>query len=92
MDFAPRGDVFARFTHLQHVPFTTTMSINNTSGAVRRGMARIFIAPKVGFTRQTLNFNQQRLMMIEIDKFVVQCNHKRLMTFCNNRFDEFIFL
>lgn len=37
------------------------------------GLARIFLAPKVGFNRQTLGYNEQRLMMIEIDKFVVQC-------------------
>ncbi|CAD6996671.1 unnamed protein product [Ceratitis capitata] len=26
MDFVPRGNVFARFTHLQHVPFTYTIT------------------------------------------------------------------
>lgn len=37
------------------------------------GLARIFMAPKIGFNRQSLSFNEQRLLMIEIDKFVVQC-------------------
>lgn len=73
LDFLPRGDVFARFTHLQHVPFTITMSVNNASGTNRMGLARIFMAPKVGFNRQALSYNEQRLLMIEIDKFVVQC-------------------
>lgn len=35
MDFVPRGDVFARFTHLQHIPYTITISVNNDSGAQR---------------------------------------------------------
>lgn len=73
LDFLPRGDVFARFTHLQHVPFNISMSVNNASGANRMGLARIFMAPKIGFNRQSLSFNEQRLLMIEIDKFVVQC-------------------
>ena len=72
LDFVPRGDVFARFTHLQHVPFTTSMNITNNGGADRRGMARLFLAPKTGFNRQALSFNEQRLFMIEIDKFIVQ--------------------
>jgi hypothetical protein len=33
MDFIPRGDVFARFTHLQHVPYTMNIQVNNESGA-----------------------------------------------------------
>jgi tyrosinase len=76
LDFVPRGDVFARFTHLQHVPFNISMNINNNSGANRRGMARIFMAPRNGFNRQPMNFNDQRLFMIEIDKFIVQCELK----------------
>jgi tyrosinase len=73
LDFVPRGDVFARFTHLQHVPFTTTMNVNNQSGASRIGMARIFMAPRTGYNKQAMNYNQQRQFMIEIDKFIVQC-------------------
>jgi tyrosinase len=75
LDFSPRGDVFARFTHLQHVPFTISLNVNNTSGSSRRGMARIFMAPKNGFNRQPMNFNEQRRVMIEIDKFIVQCKY-----------------
>ena len=72
MDFLPRGDVFVRFTHLQHVPHTYTINVTNND-AQKLGMARIFMAPKVGYNRQPMNFNDQRLMMIELDKFPVQC-------------------
>lgn len=72
MDFVPRGDVFARFQHLQHVPFTYSISVNNDSGAVRMGMVRIFLAPKVDERGQPFLFKDQRLMMIELDKFIAQ--------------------
>lgn len=29
MDFTPRGNVFARFTHLQHVPFSYKIQVKN---------------------------------------------------------------
>lgn len=73
LDFVPRGDVFARFTHLQHVPFTITMTITNNSNANRMGMARVFMAPKIGFNGQPMVYNDQRNMMMETDKFVVSC-------------------
>lgn len=28
MDFTPRGNVYAQFTHLQHVPFTYRIQVN----------------------------------------------------------------
>jgi len=74
LDFSERGNVFARFTHLQHDDFNYSIAINNNSGAQQLGMARIFMAPRIGFNRQAMNFNEQRLMMIEMDRFVVQLN------------------
>ncbi|CRK98947.1 CLUMA_CG012103, isoform A [Clunio marinus] len=72
LDFVPRGDVFARFTHLQHVPFTMTISVTNNSNAMRQGMVRIFMAPRNGFNGRPMAFNEQRLMMMETDKFIAQ--------------------
>lgn len=59
-----------RFTHLQHVPFTIQIQVNNDSGAQRLGMVRIFLAPKFDERGQGMLFKDQRLMMIELDKFV----------------------
>lgn len=73
MDFVPRGNVFARFTHLQHTPFTYTINVNNNSGAKRFGMVRIFIAPKFDETGQPMFLAVQRLLMVELDKFVASC-------------------
>ncbi|XP_067616919.1 phenoloxidase 2-like [Eurosta solidaginis] len=74
MDFVPRGSVFARFTHLQHIPFTYTININNDGGAQRFGTVRIFLGPKTDERGQGMLFKDQRLMMIELDKFVVSLN------------------
>ncbi|XP_023292337.2 phenoloxidase 2-like [Lucilia cuprina] len=74
MDFVPRGNVFARFTHLQHTPFTYTINVNNAGGAMRFGMVRIFIAPKHDERGQPMLFNEQRLLMVELDKFVASLN------------------
>nr|P85046.1 RecName: Full=Phenoloxidase subunit 1; AltName: Full=PO-P1 [Simulium damnosum] len=72
MDFvAPRGNVTARFTHLNHTPFTYSIQVNNSSGAQRMGMVRIFLAPKTDERGNEMLFRDQRLMMIEMDKFVV---------------------
>ncbi|XP_017467198.1 PREDICTED: phenoloxidase 2-like [Rhagoletis zephyria] len=74
MDFVPRGNVFARFTHLQHTPFTYTININNEGGAQRFGTVRIFLGPKTDERGQGMLFKDQRLLMIELDKFVVSLN------------------
>ncbi|XP_011202561.2 phenoloxidase 2 [Bactrocera dorsalis] len=74
MDFVPRGNVFARFTHLQHTPFTYTINVNNDSGAQRFGTVRIFLGPKRDERRQGMLFKDQRLLMVELDKFIVALN------------------
>ncbi|TMW39359.1 hypothetical protein DOY81_015561, partial [Sarcophaga bullata] len=75
MDFVPRGNVFARFTHLQHTPFTYTINVNNNSGAQRFGTVRIFLGPKTDERRRRgMLLRDQRLMMVELDKFVVSLN------------------
>lgn len=73
MDFVPRGNVFARFTHLQHRDFTYTININNGGSAQRFGTVRIYLGPKTDERGQQMLFRDQRLLMIELDKFVVAC-------------------
>ncbi|XP_017466630.1 PREDICTED: phenoloxidase 2-like [Rhagoletis zephyria] len=74
MDFTPRGNVFARFTHLQHIPFTYTINVRNDGGVKRFGMVRIFLGPKKDEAGLDMLFKDQRLLMIELDKFVVALN------------------
>ena len=71
LDFTKTGEVFVQFTHLQYIPYTITMNVVNNSGANRQGMVRIFLAPRNGFDRNAMIFNDQRTFMIELDKFFV---------------------
>ncbi|XP_055858620.1 phenoloxidase 2-like [Episyrphus balteatus] len=71
LDFVPRGNVFARVTHLQHDAFTYTMNIDNAGGAQRFGTVRIFLGPKTDERGQPMLLRDQRLLMVELDKFVV---------------------
>ncbi|XP_075216678.1 phenoloxidase 1-like [Lycorma delicatula] len=70
LDFTPRSNVFARFTHLQHVPFEYKITVNN-SGQARQGTVRIFIAPEIDERGQPFLYDDQRKLMIELDKFTV---------------------
>lgn len=71
LDFSPRGNVFVRFTHLQHSPFTYTILVNNTSGAQRLGMVRIYLAPRNNDRRQAMTYVEQRRLFIEMERFIV---------------------
>nr|ANZ03352.1 phenol oxidase 2 [Rhodnius prolixus] len=70
LDFAPRGPVYARFTHLQHAPFNYKIQISNT-GKNKTGTVRIFLAPKVDERGVPWLYRDQRNLFIELDKFVV---------------------
>lgn len=73
LDFVPRGDVFARFTHLQHTDFNYTININNGNATQSLCTVRIFMAPKTDEKGLEMLFRDQRLLMIELDKFVAAC-------------------
>ena len=64
-----------RFTHLQHIPFTVNIQVNNDSGAQRFGMVRLFMAPKFDDRGRQMPFRDQRRLMIEMDKFVANCEY-----------------
>ncbi|KAG8238622.1 hypothetical protein J437_LFUL018540 [Ladona fulva] len=71
MDFAPRGSIFARVTQLQHSPFSYKIQVENNSKESRIGTVRIFLAPKFDERGQPMLFNDQRILMVEMDKFQV---------------------
>lgn len=72
MDFSPRGSVFARFTHLNHRPFNYRIQVNN-QGNQKQGTCRIFMAPKNDESGRPMLFRDQRLLMVELDRFTVSC-------------------
>lgn len=71
LDFTPRGPVLVRFTHLNHPVFTYRITANNRNNTTQRGTVRIFMAPKVDESGIPFTFAAQRLLMIEMDKFIV---------------------
>lgn len=73
LDFGPDGNVFAQFTHLQHAPFNYLIEVDNNTGSTVRGTCRIFISPKKDERGIPLSFEDQRYMMVEMDKFTTIC-------------------
>ncbi|KPJ13409.1 Phenoloxidase subunit 1 [Papilio machaon] len=69
MDFFPRGSVLATFTHLKHDEFDYVIEVENSSGKKATGTVRIFLAPITDEKGNKLAFNDQRKLMIELDKF-----------------------
>lgn len=80
MDFTPRGEVFARFTHLNHQPFTYNITVNNT-GAQRMGTCRIFLGPKNDESGRSWLLRDQRLLMVEMDRFTVPCKYTKVLQY-----------
>lgn len=78
LDFGPEGNVYAEFTHLQNAPFEYTINVENMSSAQRIGTCRIFICPKTDERGMPfIRFEDQRSLMIEMDKFTVYMNPGR---------------
>ncbi|XP_058460053.1 phenoloxidase 8-like [Malaya genurostris] len=74
LDFGPRGNVFASFTHLQHAPFMYNIKVNNSNRSRSRGTVRIFMAPKTDDRNTILKYDEWRRYVIELDKFMVTLN------------------
>lgn len=73
LDFGPEGNVYAQFTHMQHAPFEYRIQVNNSGRVARRGTCRIFLSPRSDERDVPLRFRDQRSLMIEMDKFMVDC-------------------
>ncbi|KAJ8921108.1 hypothetical protein NQ315_015906 [Exocentrus adspersus] len=71
LDFQKTGDIFVRVTHLQHQLFTYQITVDNASGRARSGTCRIFLAPKQDERGNPWQFQEQRTMFMELDKFKV---------------------
>ncbi|XP_058804268.1 phenoloxidase 1-like [Phymastichus coffea] len=74
LDFTPRGSIMARLTHLNHDDFSYSLTINNSTNQTLIGTVRVFFAAKYDETGRHLNYNEQRLLMIEMDKFTARLN------------------
>nr|WBY50550.1 polyphenoloxidase [Odontotermes formosanus] len=76
IDFTPRGNAFARFTHLQHTDFIYKIQAENSTNSPKVGTVRIFLAPKFDERGVNFLFRDQRLLFIELDKFTVTLKPK----------------
>lgn len=72
LDFGPKGNIYATFTHLQHAPYEYVIEVINNQNQPVKGTCRIFICPKSDERGTPLSLNEQRLLAIELDKFTVQ--------------------
>lgn len=71
LDFAPKEDILARISHLNHANFKYEFKVlNNTSGTLT-GTVRIFMGPKYDERELQFPLREQMPLMIEMDKFVV---------------------
>ena len=73
IDFNGTGSLFADFTHMDHAPFN--YEINVTSSRATKGTCRIFLGPKINERGDEIKFKEQRRLMIEMDKFTVDCKY-----------------
>lgn len=67
-----------RFTHLQHAPFNYSINLNNNTAAQAMGTVRIFLSPRFDERGTEMLLRDQRLLMTEMDKFIVAC---KILTF-----------
>lgn len=89
LDFQPRGNVYARFTHLQHIEYNYNINVQNNTGAQAMGTCRIFMAPRNDERGTPMLFRDQRGMMTELDKFTVACKYCFFLLFCFNSQNHF---
>lgn len=73
LDFATPGRDYISFVHLQHADFNYEINANNNGTAPLTGTCRIFIGPHCGNNCEPFRFEEQRRLMIELDKFIVTC-------------------
>ncbi|XP_037809670.1 phenoloxidase 2-like [Lucilia sericata] len=71
LDFGPKGNIYATFTHLQHAPFEYVIDVTNNDKKPLKGTCRIFLCPKSDERGTALGLNDQRQLAIEMDKFTV---------------------
>lgn len=73
IDFQNGGDLFVRFSHLQHADFNYQITVTNNSDKVKEGTCRIFITPKYDEDGKPWELNVQRNILVELDRFRVVC-------------------
>ncbi len=60
--------------HLQHEDFSYRIKVTNSTKTSQDIVFRIFLAPIKDHSGRPFSFREQRLLMIELDKFVARGN------------------
>nr|CAC04150.1 phenoloxidase I [Pimpla hypochondriaca] len=69
LDFTPKSNVGAIFTHLDHCSFKYEIKATSSLAEAKKGVVRIFIAPRIDDNGKPYSLEDQRALMIEMDKF-----------------------
>nr|CAC04149.1 phenoloxidase II [Pimpla hypochondriaca] len=69
LDFKPKSNVGAIFTHLDHCPFKYEIKATSSLAEAKKGVVRIFIAPRIDDNGDQYTLADQRALMVEMDKF-----------------------
>lgn len=79
LDFAHKSNKASfAFTHLEHDDFTYNIEVTNPYRETLMGTVRIFLGPKFNEHTTQLKFTQeQRELMIEMDRFAYKCKWNR---------------
>ncbi|XP_046649864.1 phenoloxidase subunit 1-like [Daphnia pulicaria] len=72
LDFSSSTPVQARVMHLQHEDFSYRIKVTNSTKTSQDIVFRIFLAPIKDHSGRPFSFREQRLLMIELDKFVAR--------------------
>nr|CAC44751.1 hemocyanin subunit 3 [Cupiennius salei] len=73
INFGTGHKVYVKYHHLEHEPFSLIINVENNTGAAKHATLRVFLGPKYDELGNRLAPDEQRRLMIELDKF-----HKEL--------------
>lgn len=62
-----------KYHHLDHEPFSLIVNVENNTGAAKQATIRVFLGPKYDELGNRLLPDDQRRLMIELDKFHKEC-------------------
>ncbi|CAM1332236.1 PPO3 (predicted) [Pycnogonum litorale] len=71
INFGKPGSVKCKYEHIAHEPFTYIIQVDNQNLASKQATCRVFMAAKHDELGNEIPLDQQRRMMIELDKFRV---------------------
>jgi len=69
INFGTGHKVSVKYHHLDHEPFSLIVNIENNTGEVKHATIRVFLGPKYDELGNHLDLDDQRRLMIELDKF-----------------------